>query len=151
MFDEVNLALGAGVDHLVIDSTVDGLTNVSTGAGGDIVKIETFFGVVNLDTDEDSDTITLFDDIDDAVGDGAHLTLDGGEDGDKYSITVANNVASASFIDLKDSGASGDDRLAYKGSNSTLQGDLYSSIPYMMMLLMILKIVGSIMVFMVMV
>jgi hypothetical protein len=90
--ETLELNLGSGVDNLAVDSTINGTTTIETGAGSDTVKIETYFGLVHLNTGDDSDTITVFDGVGDNAGSQAVLNIDGGNAGDIYSINVAQSI-----------------------------------------------------------
>ncbi|MDH4109610.1 MAG: hypothetical protein OEW35_14975, partial [Gammaproteobacteria bacterium] len=116
-FVDVTLLLGSGVDHLTVLNTVAGKTRIDTGDGADEVKIETFYGNVDVLTGVGGDTITLFDGDGDNAGLNAKLVIDGGQDGDQYIVTVAGAIAGSSFVNLKDTGTAGIDELTYKGSS----------------------------------
>ena len=54
-FDDLTLTLGSGIDHLNIANTIAGATHIETGDGADDVKIETYFGDVEIGTGLRSD------------------------------------------------------------------------------------------------
>ena len=116
--ENVDLALGAFRDDLTIDSTISNNTIINTGDGEDVVKIETYDGNTTILTAQGSDNIILFDgDDSDAAGDGAYLELNGGADGDNYQIRNAATAFGNSFVNLKDTGTSGIDKMTFTGSN----------------------------------
>ncbi|MDA8974505.1 PA14 domain-containing protein, partial [Akkermansiaceae bacterium] len=116
-FEELILILGSGVDKLSLESDFSGTTLIQTGGGRDEVKIEKYFGEMTVETDEESDTIRVFDGNEDEIGLNAQLTIDGGAAGDNYIVTVVDEVVGNSFLQLSDSGVDGLDTLTYNGSD----------------------------------
>ncbi|MCX8496273.1 MAG: hypothetical protein ORN51_08840, partial [Akkermansiaceae bacterium] len=96
---ELNLYTGRGADTVTVDSIAPGHTTISTGGGGDILVSHGGVG-----------------------GTGERfLVLNGGNDGDDYRIDLSKAEAGqgGSFIQIADTGTSGDDVLDYRGNNNS--------------------------------
>ncbi|HTD65340.1 MAG TPA: hypothetical protein VK846_02265, partial [Candidatus Limnocylindria bacterium] len=78
--ETLNLQLGTGNDHFVIDSTHAGATNVSIGAGDDHVEVISISGHTSVQTEAGADTIDVFnaDQLVDEIN--GLLTINGGGD-----------------------------------------------------------------------
>ncbi|MHC4427668.1 MAG: beta strand repeat-containing protein, partial [Planctomycetota bacterium] len=74
----INIELGTGNDHFTIESTHLGVTNLSTGAGNDVVDVLTISGHTTIEAGEGADTINVgsVDMLLDPIT--ALLTIDGG-------------------------------------------------------------------------
>src|SRR5207244_3740766 len=89
--------------------------NVRTNKVQDQVKVETVSGTLNVNTGDDNDIITVFDDSGDAASAGAVLNLDGGLADDDYVLTLAGTTGL--HINVADSGGGfGHDDLIINGT-----------------------------------
>ena len=116
-FNELSLSTGSGADQVILDSAFTGATHVNTNAGRDEVKVERLYSTMDINTGDDSDTIRIFDGINDGVATGTKLTVDGGAGGDRYVVNVASVTNIGTFVQLHDSGADGQDSLAFNGTS----------------------------------
>ncbi|MCA1807254.1 MAG: hypothetical protein LC687_05340 [Actinobacteria bacterium] len=111
----------AGADVVAIAASGTASLTLTTEEGADEVTLTQLAGNINVETGDDSDIITISDDL---AGTDAIVVIDGGDQGDNYVFTVADGIVGGSLINLKDSGNDGIDTLLYKGSSNLLVGDL---------------------------
>ncbi|MBQ0785848.1 MAG: calcium-binding protein, partial [Amphritea sp.] len=111
----------AGADKVDVGASGTASLTLTTEGGADEVTLSQLAGNINVETGDDSDIITIFDDL---AGTGAVVEIDGGDQGDKYIFTVTQGIVGGSLINLKDGGNDGDDTLLYKGSSDPDNGDL---------------------------
>ena len=55
----VSVQLGSGGDVFTVENTIDGVTSVLAGDGGDTIDVQTVSGVLNVDGEDGADAITL--------------------------------------------------------------------------------------------
>jgi Ca2+-binding RTX toxin-like protein len=121
----VDVKLGSGKDRIDIDGSV-GNTSLDTGAGNDVVNVSSLIGKAEILMGAGADEITLWQEDADVAPGALDLTIDGGTEGDTYTLNVpgaSSDVSASSLININDSGVGGEDKLTYKGSsdNDTLQ------------------------------
>jgi hypothetical protein len=97
-FETLNLELGFGSDTLTIESTHDGVTNISGSEGNDIINVETTSGHLTIDAGEGSDIVTVGSDDDLVDQTYGLLTVVGSGDDDIVNINDSGDINDNSGI-----------------------------------------------------